>query len=67
MTRGARRMSDQPGGGPCPETAYTAWVNEEKRVVTFHETKQYTARSFPDRTTFFTELLILAGEGYRFQ
>lgn len=60
-------MSDQQGKGLGPEAAFTAWIDEEKRVVTFHEIKRYTARSFPDRHSFFTELLILAGEGYRFQ
>ncbi len=60
-------MSDQPGKGLYSETTYTAWIDEEKRVVTFHEIKRYTARTFPDRHSFFTELLILAGEGYRFQ
>jgi len=52
---------------PYPEITYTAWINEEKKVVTFHAVRQYTARTFPDRRSFFTELLILAGEGYRFQ
>jgi len=60
-------MSDQQVKNPCAETVYTAWIDEEKRVVTFHEIKQYTARSFPDRRSLFAELLILAGEGYRFQ
>ncbi len=60
-------MSDQSGKNPYPEITYTAWINEEQKVVTFHAAAQYTARTFPDRRSFFTELLILAEEGYRFQ
>ena len=67
LTKGARRVPNRQGKDPHPEIAYTAWINEEEKTVTFHAAARYAPKTFPDRSSFFTELLILAGEGYRFQ